>query len=511
MTPSLSHLQIMSDMLPIGAVIAEAPSGRILYGNAHARRILQRDVSNAEDMAGYARSSWFHADGRPVLAAEFPLSRALRGEGVDGVSLQMERGDGTIGWVRASASPIRDETGAVVFALATIDDLASERDERTVLEQTLALQTAALQQSQFRTRSLFDHSPLDILVLQVDPAGLVTTEECSAAFCHTVGLRADDIVGRPIEDALGDAGAVLAGDCRTSLAQDGLEAQHTLTFPAGERLLRSYYRPLPDEQTGLRRVLLTQIDLTESRRMEGALRQAMRLEVIGQLTGGVAHEFNNLLTAVLGNLDLLNHRLGDERHLRWVQTAMSAARRGATLTHQLLAYARKQFLAPAATDIPETLGAMMELIRGCLGSRITLATEFDPATWPALADPAQLELALLNLLTNARDAMPGGGRVLLSTRNGPADQPGLPPELDRGDYVVLTVVDTGMGMPPDILARAMEPFFTTKGIGEGSGLGLSQAYGVARQLGGTLRLHSTPAEGTSAHIFLPRAVAAAIR
>ena len=506
MEPNLPHLQVMSDMLPIGAVIAEAPSGRVLYGNAQAKRILRRDVSDANDMGQYAQSIWSHADGRRLVAPEFPLARAVCGESVDGVTLQMERGDGTVGWVRASAAPIRDANGAVVFALATIDDLASERDERGVLEQTLALQRTALQQCQLRTRSLLEHSPLDILVLQVDAAGRVTTEECSAAFCRTVGLLTADIVGRPIEAALGEAGAVLAAGCRTSLAQDGFEALHTLMFPAGERVLRSYYRPLPDEPPGARRVLLTQIDLTESRRMEGALRQAMRLEVIGQLTGGVAHEFNNLLTAVLGNLDLLNHRLGDERHLRWVQTAMSAARRGATLTHQLLAYARRQFMAPAATDIPETLGAMMELIRGSLGSRITLVTEFDPETWPALADPAQLELALLNLLTNARDAMPNGGRVLVSSRNGPSGQPGLPSELDHGDYVVLTVVDTGVGMPPDVLARAMEPFFTTKGIGEGSGLGLSQAYGVTRQLGGTLRLHSTPGEGTSAHIFLPRAV-----
>ena len=270
------------------------------------------------------------------------------------------------------------------------------------------------------------------------------------------------------------------------------------------------YRTLPAHKGGgpNQRVLLKQIDMTESYRVEIALRQAMRLEAIGQLTGGVAHEFNNLLTAILGSLELLARKLPEPQHARWVQTATSAAQRGAVLTGQLLAYARKQFMAPAVTDVPATLGANMELIRGSLGGRIVLATEFAPATWPALTDPAQLELALLNLVVNARDAMPGGGRVALSTSNVAAGDLALPPELDFGDYVLLTVTDTGVGMTAEVLARAMEPFFTTKQFGEGSGLGLSQAYGVARQLGGTIRLRSAPGEGTSAEIFLPRATSA---
>ena len=366
------------------------------------------------------------------------------------------------------------------------------------------LRAEALREATARNKALFDQSPLNILVLAVAETGTVTIEECNPAFCRSTGLAADGLVGQPAEAALGDTGAVLALDCRTALAEGPFDCQHALCFPVGERVLRSYYQPLPDAPAGPRRVLLSQIDLTESRRVEAALRQAMRLEAIGQLTGGVAHEFNNLLTAVLGSLDLLSRRLADERQLRWVEIATSAAQRGAVLTHQLLAYARKQFMAPAATDIPTSLGNMMELIRGSLGSRVALMTAFDPVTWPALADPAQLELAVLNLLVNARDAMPKGGRVTLSTENRPAGHPDLPPDLEAGDYVLLAVTDTGIGMPADILAQAMEPFFTTKAFGEGSGLGLPQAFGVARQLGGTLRLHSTPGEGTAAHIFLPR-------
>ncbi len=381
--------------------------------------------------------------------------------------------------------------------------------ERVALERILVLRAEALRQSQARNKVLFEQSPLNILVLAVPDGGAVTIEECNPAFCRNTGLTAEQVIGHPIEVVLGDTGAVLALDCRTALAQGGLDCQHALGFPIGERVLRSTYQPLPDQPAGPRRVLLSQIDLTDSTRVEAALRQAMRLEAVGQLTGGVAHEFNNLLTAVLGSLDLLSRRLTDDRQRRWVDIATSAAQRGALLTQQLLAYARKQFMAPAATDIPALLGNMTELIRGSLGSRIALVTTFDAQTWPALADPAQLELALLNLLVNARDAMPNGGRVTLGTGNRPAGHPDLPPDLEPGDYVLLSVVDTGTGMPPDILARALEPFFTTKSFGEGSGLGLPQAFGFARQLGGTLRLHSSPGGGTAAQLYLPRIGAAA--
>ncbi len=178
---------------------------------------------------------------------------------------------------------------------------------------------------------------------------------------------------------------------------------------------------------------------------------------------------------------------------------------GAKLTQQLLSYARKQFLAPKATDIPATIDAMGELVRGSLGGLIAVSTDFAAGTWNALADAAQMELVLLNLVVNARDAMRLGGRLALSTRNLPAGDPDLPAELEAGDYVLLAVADNGVGMAPDVLARAMEPFFTTKGVGEGSGLGLSQAYGFARQLGGTVRLRSRPGAGTTVEVFFRRA------
>jgi signal transduction histidine kinase len=504
---SEAQLQTLIELVPVGVIIAEAPSGRLVRGNAAVARIFGRPVFNVQRLDGYATAGgWFNADGAPLRNDEYPLVRAVSGLATAGKAYQVRRGDGSLGWVQAASAPIYDAAGQVAFGIVSITDFEPERQAQILLEQTVATRTAALQRSQARIRALFEHSPIDILVLQVSPAGQVAIEEGNAAFCRTTGLVKEAIAGQPVAAVLEPQTAeIIAADSQICVTRGGFECQHTLRFPVGERLVRSYYRALPDRDSGGHRVLLTQIDLTESRRIETALRQALRLEVVGQLTGGVSHDFNNLLTAILGSLELLSRRITDERQLRWIQVATSAAQRGATLTQQLLAYARKQFLAPTATDIPAAIAEMTELIRGSLGSRIALETDFSPSTWEAHADVAQLELALLNMVVNARTAMPQGGRLTLSTRNLAPGDPALPPELDAGSYVLLAVADDGDGMEPEVLARAMEPFFTTKGIGEGSGLGLSQAYGFARQLGGTLRLRSQPGMGTVAEIFLPRA------
>ena len=499
-----AQLQALVDTVPTGVVIAEAPSGRVVHTNAEMERILDRRMT--PNMVVHQIWTARHPDGRPLERHEYPLARAVAGFTTAGMVVQLQRADGSLIWARIDGAPIRDAAGLVAFGIIVIADISAEREAQTELEQMVATRTAALQRSRTRVRALFEHSPIDTMVLQVSPDGDVIIEESNAAFCNTTGLAPEALAGQRVEAALDkQTGAILAADCRTCIASGGFECQHNLLFPTGERTVRTYYRALPDEELGVRRVLLTQIDLTESRRVESALHQAMRLEVIGQLTGGVAHDFNNLLTAILGSLELLSRRVEDERQQRWLQTATSAAQRGATLTQQLLSYARKQFLAPKATDIPTTIDGMGELVRGSLGGLIAVSTDFTAGTWHALADAAQLELVLLNLVVNARDAMRMGGRLALSTRNRPAGDPDLPPELERGDYVLLSVSDNGVGMAPDVLARAMEPFFTTKGVGEGSGLGLSQAYGFARQLGGTVRLRSQPGAGTTVEVFFRRA------
>jgi len=257
-------------------------------------------------------------------------------------------------------------------------------------------------------------------------------------------------------------------------------------------------------------------DLTEQKRIDKRLRQAQKLEAIGQLTGGIAHDFNNLLTVIMGNVDLLAERFADDADdaeaAELAQQTLTAAARGAELTRRLLAFSGQQTLSPQALDSRERIGAMRESLQRILGDPIEISTESSADLWPTLADPAQLESALLNLCLNARDAMPDGGRLQLALRNehvapaapGPVTEVASSP-LAAGDYVVLTVTDNGEGMAKDVLERAFDPFFTTKAVGQGSGLGLSMVYGFATQSGGDVRLHSTPGAGTAVTVYLPRA------
>jgi signal transduction histidine kinase/CheY-like chemotaxis protein len=231
------------------------------------------------------------------------------------------------------------------------------------------------------------------------------------------------------------------------------------------------------------------------------LHEAQKLETLGQLTGGVAHDFNNLLTPVIGNLDLLRRRLptDDEKH-RLIDVALQAASRAATLVQRLLAFARRQDLQARAVDVGKLVEGMSDLLRRSIGPTVRVQITSDPELPAARVDPNQLELAILNLAINARDAMPSGGTIFIDTR---ADTVPAGGRLQPGDYICVSLRDTGVGMDPDTLVRAVEPFFSTKGMGEGTGLGLSMIHGLAAQLGGMLDLASTPGTGTTASIWLP--------
>ncbi|HWX50230.1 MAG TPA: PAS domain S-box protein [Roseomonas sp.] len=241
---------------------------------------------------------------------------------------------------------------------------------------------------------------------------------------------------------------------------------------------------------------------------EEALRQAQKMEAVGQLTGGIAHDFNNLLTGITGSLELLQVRLAQGRTEgldRYAAAAQDAASRAAALTHRLLAFARRQTLQPKLVDANGLIAGMEELIRRTVGPEIGTETVLAADLWPTRCDPNQLESALLNLCINARDAMPGGGRLTIETAQARIGQ-ALAREQDMppGDYVTISVTDTGAGMAPDVTARAFDPFFTTKPLGLGTGLGLSMVYGFVRQSGGQVRICSAPGEGTTVRIHLPR-------
>jgi len=248
--------------------------------------------------------------------------------------------------------------------------------------------------------------------------------------------------------------------------------------------------------------------ISQRRQIEAALQQAQKMEVIGQMTGGVAHDFNNLLTAVLGNLELATRRGKDENIRRYLEGATQAAQRGAKITSQLLAFSRTQRLQIEPIDLNAIVTAMGDLLFRTIGATIRIETRLEGSLWPATADPSQIESVILNLAVNARDAMPDGGRLTITTANIPHGDSSKPAELPPGDYVGVCVKDTGTGMTDEVLGKAFEPFFTTKPVGSGTGLGLSQVYGIAKQTGGTVAIDTQVGRGTTVRVYLPRATAA---
>lgn len=268
-----------------------------------------------------------------------------------------------------------------------------------------------------------------------------------------------------------------------------------------ETLERRVAERTGDLEAALERI---QAEVADRLRAEEALRQAQKMEAVGQLTGGIAHDFNNLLTPIMGGLEIISSQVTDERLKRIAQTGFDAAQRGAKLTGQLLAFSRIQRISMAPIKVNQVIANMEDLLRHAIGGEVHVDLVLDPAVEHARCDANQLENALLNLALNARDAMPGGGSLTLRTSRVSLEAAA---DLAAGDYVELRVADTGGGMPPDILARATEPFFSTKPTGKGTGLGLAQVYGIARQSGGALRIESMPGHGTTVRILLPEASA----
>jgi PAS domain S-box-containing protein len=422
-------------------------------------------------------------------------------------------------WVSVSVGPSGDgvtvywrDISARIEAEHALRGFA-EMLEREVADRTRALNETVeeLRRSRERYSAIFENSPVDLSFLVVHPDGRIVCEDANPAWARHSGYSREFVVGKSLDEIFPPDQAAFATRQYRKAIETGkpVEYEFSTRFPIGEVSRRSFLVPLPGPSGRIEHVLLNSVDLTEMRRVEAQLRQAQKMEAIGQLTGGVAHDFNNLLTAVIGNLELLQGRLTDPRALSYVDGAMRSALRGGQLTQQLLAYARRQNLSPRPVDVNAVIVGMGDLLQRSLGGLVQVEADLAPDLWPATSDPTQLELVILNLAINSRDAMPTGGRLRIVTGNAHQAGDDRPDTLAPGDYVRIAVTDTGTGMPPDVMERALEPFFTTKDVGKGSGLGLAQVYGVATQFGGTVRLASELGAGTTVEVFLPRASAVA--
>ena len=278
-------------------------------------------------------------------------------------------------------------------------------------------------------------------------------------------------------------------------------------MPEGERVWESVLVPIRDGEGGVDRIIASTRDVTEREQAQDQLRRAQRMEAVGHLTGGVAHDFNNLLQVIRGNLELVRRTSRtNEAAAQRVRNALRGADRAGQLTRQLLAFARRQPLEPKVINLGRLVTDMAEMLRRTLGETVEVETVIAGGLWNTLADPAQVESAILNLAINARDAMPKGGRLTIEITNAVLDQDYAlrEAEIEAGQYVLLAVSDTGHGMTSETVAKVFEPFFTTKSEEKGTGLGLSMVYGFVAQSHGHVQIYSEPGDGTTVKIFLPR-------
>ncbi|MEO9130875.1 MAG: PAS domain-containing protein, partial [Sphingomonas sp.] len=322
----------------------------------------------------------------------------------------------------------------------------------------------------------------------------------------TEGATLAEVIARTHPDDLGRLHLAIA-QVRERQGDD--EIEYRIVRPDGTiRWIMSRIHVLLDAAGNREKVIGVGIDVTRQRELEDRLRQAQKMEAVGQLTGGLAHDFNNLLTAISGAMEMMQMRLKQGRIAdlpRYIGAAQTASARAAALTHRLLAFSRRQPLDPKPVDVNRLIADIEDLVRGTVGPGVVVEVIRETALWPTLVDPNQLENALLNLCINARDAMPAGGHLTIRTANISLDAGGAHDrDLTPGQYLSLSVSDTGTGMAPEVIARAFDPFFTTKPMGRGTGLGLSMIYGFARQSGGQVQIESVVGEGTTMCLYLPR-------
>ncbi|MGE5158634.1 MAG: PAS domain S-box protein [Gemmatimonas sp.] len=429
-----------------------------------------------------------------------------------------KRADGEWRWLRSESQPRWDPTGKHIGFIGVAHDITAAKQAEIellrlneTLERRIKERTAQLEANEARMRAILESSHQYQGLLGQDGSVLYANKTALA------GIRAEaaDVIGKPFWDTpwfAATAGAprlVRDAFARVMLGED-VRSEMLLHLPIGERYFDLTLRPVFDQHGEVTGAVPEAIDITERRQGEEALRQSQKMEAIGQLTGGVAHDFNNLLTIIRSATDFLRRReLPEERRRRYVDAISETVERASKLTTQLLAFARRQPLKPQLFDVGAQVENVAQLIRPLVGSGIQIETEIAHPGSFAIADIAQFETALINLAINARDAMNGEGRLRIAV-SAVDTIPALRAQPARhGDFIAISVEDTGSGIAPEHLAAIFEPFFTTKEVGKGTGLGLSQAFGFARQSEGDITVKSVLGQGATFTIYLPRAEAPA--
>ncbi|MBV8841903.1 MAG: PAS domain S-box protein, partial [Bryobacterales bacterium] len=438
------------------------------------------------------------------------------------VEFRVRHPDGGVHWIAGKGEIAKGETGrprrlAGVFydiserkALEARLLAANETLEARVAERArqLAATSARLEETERRFHLLID-AVTDYAIFMLDASGHVISWNPGAE--RIKGYSAAEIIGQHFSRFYTEEDRQ-KGVPQTALAT----AERTGKYEAEGRRCRKdgttfmasvVLNAIRDESGQLLGFAKVTRDITERKATEEQLRQAQKMEAIGQLTGGVAHDFNNLLTVMMGNLEHLDRILAPAQSTqRIIASALRAGSRAAILTHRLLAFSRRQALAPEVLSVNKLVAGMSELMRRTLGETILVEAVLAGGLWSTFADANQLENALINLAVNARDAMPEGGKLTIETANAHLDEAYARRhgEVEAGQYVAIFVTDTGTGMAPEVVAHAFEPFFTTKETGQGTGLGLSQVYGFIKQSGGHVKIYSEEGEGTTVKLYLPR-------
>jgi PAS domain S-box-containing protein len=469
--------------------------GIVRSWNSGARRIKQYDEAQ---IIGRPFSLFYTEEDRlaglPARALEIAAtSGRFEGEG------WRVRQDGTRLWASVVIDPIHAGDGSLIGYAKVTRDLTERKQAQEALRDS---------ERQF---SLLVQGVTDYALYMLDPNGIITTWNAGAQ--RIKGYEPSEAIGQHFslffERADADAGKPQRS-LEIAQREGRFEGQGWRVRKDGSRfLVHVVIDPIRNDAGLLIGFAKITRDITDSVQAQTALKearealyQAQKMESIGQLTGGIAHDFNNLLTVILGSLGIVKKRLGtDAKTLSLVENAIAAAQRGSSLTQRMLAFARRQELDPQPVDVGTLIRGMSQLLGSSLGPNIAVETRFPLLLRPVFVDPGQLEMALMNLMINARDAMPDGGSVIVSAREALFS---LSPDSTAEDaFICISVTDTGCGMDEATLQRAMEPFFTTKGLGKGTGLGLSMIHGLAEQSGGKLILKSTEGGGTTAELWLP--------